>query len=39
VLDHDVAGTLIAAAEGELVVGPDADIVLDDVPLELVPGV
>ena len=34
----DVAGTLVAGAERQLVVVADRDVVLDDVPLELVAG-
>ena len=38
VLDHHVAGALVAGAERELVVVADGDIVLGDVALELVAG-
>ena len=38
VLDHDVAGTLVAGAERKLVVVADRDVVLGDVALELVAG-
>jgi hypothetical protein len=37
-LDHDVAGTLISTSKGQLVVGADGNLVLNDVALELIPG-
>src|SRR5688500_3980139 len=38
VLDHDVAGPLVAASERQLVVASDRHVILDHVLLELVPG-